>query len=368
LTTVFFFKVLSSQEFAPHLTFVNSSNSVDCNPCLDFPFKVKPDVSVYSNDLFPGEVTDSAKVELFIEFKWKYDHDPFRAPHTTQHNPNIFTFLRNTNTGNDTLGQITAYAAAQLGSQFRTHAYSVLIVKDTARLFRWDRSGTIVTEAFKYNETHDLVEFFRRYSKASPEMRGKDQSVSDPTLAEATIARQALVLDNNTPLVKLAIPHIDGSSLYYIAPVPQVTPYTPPGRATRGFPAYDISRCMPVYMKDSWRVDMPDIWPEGAVYKVLKQHGVRNIPDCLSSGDISTDQYHASKTCRYLNEPWACHSEAHLRHFIPHRHYRLTLDVIGRSLTDFRTSYEMVSAVRDAIIGELLVRCTAKRKLNIHSF
>ena len=97
---------------------------------------------------------------------------------------------------------------------------------------------------------------------------------------------------------------------------------------------------------------MPDIWPEGRVYEVLKSCGVRNIPDCLSSGDIATDQYHASKTCTYLKEPWACLSEAQLRNFIPHRHYRLTLDVIGRPLTSFQTSYEMVSAVHDAIIGE----------------
>ena len=38
---------------------------------------------------------------------------------------------------------------------------------------------------------------------------------------------------------------------------------------------------------------------------------------------------------------------------ILHRHYRLALDVIDRSLTDFKSSYEMVSAVRDAIIGKL---------------
>ena len=298
-------------------------------------------------------MTDSAKVEIFIEFKWKYDHDPFRAPYTIQHeNSNILTFLRNTNAGDDTLGQITAYAAAQLGSQFRTHAYSVLIVRDTARLFRWDRSGTIVSEAFKYNESFYLVEFFRRYSKALPEMRGNDQSVSDPTPLEATQARQFLTVDNNAPLVKLAIPHTDGSSLYYIAPISRVTPYTPPGRATRGFPAYDVSRGKLVYLKDSWRVDVPDIWPEGCVYEKLKTFKVRNIPDCLLSGDIATVQYHASKTCTYLKEDWACVSEAQLKHFIPHRHYRLTLDVIGRPLTNFRTSFEMVHAVRDAIIGE----------------
>ena len=40
-------------------------------------------------------------------------------------------------------------------------------------------------------------------------------------------------------------------------------------------------------------------------------------------------------------------------HLISHQHYHLALDVVGRSLTEFKSSYEMVSAVRDAIIGKL---------------
>ncbi|KAF8220425.1 hypothetical protein L208DRAFT_1118031, partial [Tricholoma matsutake] len=139
----------------------------------------------------------------------------------------------------DTLGQITAYAAAQLGSQFHTHIYSVLIIKDTARILRWDRSGMLVTKAIKYNESRHLAEFFHRYSEALPEMHSNNQSVMDPTPAEAVMARQALNLDNMVPLVKLMIPDMDGSPLYYIVASPRVTLYTPPGHATRGFPAYD---------------------------------------------------------------------------------------------------------------------------------
>jgi hypothetical protein len=297
---------------------------------------------------------------MFLEFKWKINDDPFCDVHDVDHPkfPNggesretVKSFLRNTKAAKDTLGQITAYAAAQFGAQFRTHIYSILIVKDTARILRWDRSGALVTEAIKYNKSDHLAEFFRRYSKASPEMRGKDMSVMNPTLAEADSARQALSLNDTDPLVKLMVPDKNASPLYYIAARPHVTPYTPPGRATRGFPAYDVTRHMPVFMKDSWRVDVADIWAEGLVYDSLKEAGVRHIPDCLSSGDILTDQYHATKTCNYVHEPWACYVTARL---IPHRHYRLTLDVIGRSLMTFSSSYEMVSVVRDTVIGNLL--------------
>jgi hypothetical protein len=137
---------------------------------------------------------------------------------------------------------------------------------------------------------------------------------------------------------------------YFVTSTPKATPYSPPGHATRGFPAYDVSRRTTVFVKDSWRVELPDIQPEGLTYQTLKDASVRNIPDCLKSRDVSTVQYHATKTHIYAVENWACHSDAH---FIPHCHYHLTLDIIGDSITTFQSSYQMVSVVQDALIGEL---------------
>ncbi|KAF8223619.1 hypothetical protein L208DRAFT_1316021, partial [Tricholoma matsutake] len=180
--------------FAPDLKIVNSSDFPDRNPQLDFPFKIKPDISVYSTDLFPGVVTDSSKVEMFLEFKWKFNDDPFCNVYDVEHlngkdRKTVKSFLHDTKAAKDTLRQITAYAPAQLGSQFCTHIYFVIIVKDIARLLRWDRSSTVVTRAIKYNKSCHLAEFFCHYSKASPEMHGKDLSVLDPTPMEAVTAR-----------------------------------------------------------------------------------------------------------------------------------------------------------------------------------
>lgn len=294
-------------------------------------------------------ITDSSLAEIFIEFKWQPSDDPFCD--VTDHPKLPKSFLRQSNAARDTLGQITSYAAAQLGSQFLTHLYSVFIVKDKARLLRWDRSGTIVTEDFEYNESPFLVDFFRRYSKASPEMCGKDQSVSAVTPTEADAARQVLQLDNETPLIKLAVPVTEQHSRYFITDTPRATLYTPPGRATRGFCAYDISERKAVFLKDSWRIDLKDIHMEGSIYEVLERFRVRRVPRCLVSGDISTDKYHATKANGYSNSPWAaCQPDAH---FIPHRHYRLVLDIIGDPLTKFRSSYEMVTAIQDALCGAL---------------
>jgi hypothetical protein len=106
-----------------------------------------------------------------------------------------------------------------------------------------------------------------------------------------------------------------------------------------------------VFVKDSWRVDLPDIQAEGKTYARLKEASVRNIPDCLESGDVSTAKYHATKVHIYTTQDWACHSDAH---FIPHRHYRLALDIIGGGLLAYDSSYQMVAAVRDAVIGEFV--------------
>jgi hypothetical protein len=95
-------------------------------PQLGFPFKIKPDVSFYSAASDPFAITDSPFTEIFVEFKWNQVDNPFCNVRNIEClNCTIGTvksFLRETKTADDTLGQITLYAAAQLGSQFRTHS------------------------------------------------------------------------------------------------------------------------------------------------------------------------------------------------------------------------------------------------------
>ncbi|KIM74741.1 hypothetical protein PILCRDRAFT_25867, partial [Piloderma croceum F 1598] len=135
--------------FAPSLEFINSSAHLDCSGQSEFSFDIKPNICVYTTTSECRGRTDVARSELLIEFKWHSSDDPFFDPHTP--------------TCADTIGQITSYAAAQLGSQFRTHIYSILVIKDYARVIRWDRTGAIVTEPIYYNVDPTLAEFFRRY-------------------------------------------------------------------------------------------------------------------------------------------------------------------------------------------------------------
>jgi hypothetical protein len=68
-------------------------------------------------------------------------------------------------------------------------------VKDRARILWWDRLGTIVTEAIRYDESSHLAKFFRWYSAAPDVMRGKDEMASVPSKKETRAAHTALCLD-----------------------------------------------------------------------------------------------------------------------------------------------------------------------------
>ena len=216
---------------------------------------------------------------MLIEFKWNASDDPFCDPYPLPDSNNHQLFLHQGKACSDTLGQITSYAAAQLGSQFRTCIYSILIIKDKAWLIQWDRTGTIVTEAISYNEDAELAELFCQYHKAPPNVRGVDTTVTKPTAEEIQLARKGMLLGEDTLLAKMTVP-ISNSEQSYIIPVPKAEPYTPPGCATHGFVAWDLHRNRKVFVKDTWRVDLPGIEREGETYQLMEEAQVRNIAPC----------------------------------------------------------------------------------------
>ena len=186
-------------------------------------------------------------------------------------------------------------------------------------------------------------------------MRGFDESVSVLTSKEAAIARSVLKLLYREPLIKIEVQSADRNERqYYVAAAPLVTIYTPPGRATCGFEAYGITKCHGVYLKDTWRLDLPDFTPEGDTYRWLMEGQVRNIPQCLIWGDVLDVQYHATKIQTYISMSWA---SAHDDIFLPHRHYCLVLDIIRRKQTSFHSSLKAITGVRDALIGNISSHC-----------
>ncbi|KAG0695100.1 hypothetical protein DFH29DRAFT_787732, partial [Suillus ampliporus] len=142
--------------FAPQLLFVNTSKHADMKNCSSFTFNVKPDVCVYADGTSHG--CDISKSEVIIEFKWTNAHDALNK------NPRVDQpIVSQTNKGFNTLGQITSYAVTQLGAQYRTHAFSVLIIRNRARIIRWDREGAIIMNTFDYYHKPHLANFFHHF-------------------------------------------------------------------------------------------------------------------------------------------------------------------------------------------------------------
>lgn len=329
--------------FCPELRLVDSHSTPDTKNCGAFTYQIKPDLCVYSDTSSTG--CDSSTVEMTVEFKWDPGHDAFTRPYIT---PNQSMFISDNNTALSTLGQITAYASAQLGSQFRTHCFSVLVVCEIAYIIRWDREGAVVTTPIKYAEDKTLAEFFWRYSQASPQLRGVDTTVNEATGEEARVARQQLSLPEKTRMLKITQPVESSDSLLLIFPAPAPPGYPPVGRATRACPAYEWHGKRTVFLKDSWRVLLDGILSEGETYARLNSAGVRNVPTCIASGDVECIPEQQPQTVRLSKEWWSCTPI----NLVPHTHHRLVLNIAGTSLMSFGSVRELVTAIRDGLIGK----------------
>ncbi|KAI6001492.1 hypothetical protein EDC04DRAFT_2503597, partial [Pisolithus marmoratus] len=97
-----------------------------------------------------------------VGFKWDTSLDAFDDPFVEEQ-LDIPSFVHPSKAAQDTLGQITAYASAQLGSQYHTHAFSVLIIWDATCIIRWDWEGVIVMYPIKYGKGQMLAKFFLCY-------------------------------------------------------------------------------------------------------------------------------------------------------------------------------------------------------------
>ncbi|KAG1905190.1 uncharacterized protein F5891DRAFT_943966 [Suillus fuscotomentosus] len=337
--------------FAPQLSFVNSSKHADTNNCSSFTFNVKPDVYVYSDGTSHG--CNISKFEVNIEFKWNNIHDAFcKNPGVNQ------SVVSQTDKGFDTLGQITSYAVAQLGTQYRTHAFSVLIIHNRARIIRWDREGAIVTNTFNYYHESHLAYFFYRFARASPALHGIDTSVTPASNEDAALTRTVLKLATTTCMLKVAVPQDpaieDSDWLTLIIPQPVAKCFLLIGRWTCTCPVFDILNNRVVMFKDSWRMSLKDVLPEGETHKLLKSHNVRNVTSCIAFNDvIHTTPEQNTQTVKFGSAKWACPNKA----VTPHILHRLVLDLVGKQLTDFESSRELVQSVRDALLGTYLL-CT----------
>jgi hypothetical protein len=333
----------AAKTYAPGLNFVNTSNDPDLK-CDG----LKPDIGVYPIGVNAIPVTDFSKMELWLEFKVDASADGFQdPPDPLNPNANGHQFEHDTDQSILTRGQLASYAAAHMGTQFRIHSFSLLICGKFARFIRWDRSAAVVSRRFDYAQNPKfLADFLRRFNHLGSHGRGSDASVSSPTTAEVQLARQALeISDPGCSLMKVLVPgDLNASDAYYIVPSPEYASRSPFGRATRPSRAYSLGADEVVFFKDYWRIDGPGIKKEGDIYRLLHQYNVPHIAP-FDRGEDVCDHFTIGHALR--EKAWACKT----KELVCHRHYRMGLNVVGRSLIEFDSSWELVNAIADGMEG-----------------
>lgn len=307
--------------------------SGDFNPDL-----LKPDIAVYKAKDIVDPITQFSRMETHVELKLAAMDDAFSDEGALEPDSEL---------SHDTRGRLVSYANAQMASQYRTHLFTVFICADKARLLRWDRSGVIVTRAFPYDsgESTYLQEFFWRLSHVDDATRGWDITVAEPTSDEAALARHSLGADESEALYKFAVYddiNFGAEPTYFIAGRPFESHAYPTGRATRCFIAYHLADNRNVFMKDTWRIVAPDLVAEGQIYERLHKAEIPRIAEFILAGDIPGPTHKTvSKLGFGLQRQY--------------QHHRLALGTIGRPLSSFCSSWEMVNAVKDALIGMHLI-------------
>ncbi|KAJ7701667.1 hypothetical protein B0H14DRAFT_2416908, partial [Mycena olivaceomarginata] len=103
----------------------------------------KPDISVYSDQQPSNEnLCRACDMECFLELKTDPQDDPFA---------DTGTLGKESARARDSRGQIITYLNAIQASQYRTHVFGVIMVKNKCRLLRPTRSGIEVTSSFDYS-------------------------------------------------------------------------------------------------------------------------------------------------------------------------------------------------------------------------
>ncbi|TFY77261.1 hypothetical protein EWM64_g6751, partial [Hericium alpestre] len=268
-------------------------------------------------------------------------------------------FLRDTSDADHNLEQMTQHLSAQLSAQFRSFSFSVILFPNAYRLIRWDRAGAVVTRRTSLGrDGQSLAEFLWRFNHMNPEQRGRDTTVCAPNRTEAALARTFFESqgvrehlassggDTDVSLTTLHKFHVHDEHTkadhYFIAPHALWSSLAPTGRSTSGYLAYDLQDHRLVYVKDTWRADIPDCQPEGVTYRLLNTHGVPYIAGLVCSGDVGEQK---TRTQEFTAKPWVIGK----MRMSPHIHYRVVLDTIGRPLTTARSSREICVSVRQAI-------------------
>jgi len=311
----------------------------------------KPDLVAYIPGRSRCGTMDSSRIEVAIVVKPDESHDPFKDLHPLDERPTTdsnTTVEADTSEGMKTLGQMATYVEAQMAQQLRPWAFSVVILGRYARLVRWDRSGAIFTSRFDHETSSHLERFFTSYGSLDDRSRGVDTSV---TILEEGDQR-AEAAKNGFGFRSRQGPQPRFYE-FRLGPDHTVVGYSPKtstpslfGRATQPFIVWDPAAQKKQFLKDTWRIDLPEIVVEGEIYELLGSNQVPNIAPVVWHGDVDKQQTLTSKLRVNFSDTYS------MRPPTPHKHYRLMLGKVGRPCTEYNNQYHFFTIVLQAMNGE----------------
>ncbi|VDC07239.1 unnamed protein product [Peniophora sp. CBMAI 1063] len=269
-------------------------------------------------------------------------------------------------------GQTSSYALHQFNARSHTHVTSISIAGRWARLLRYDHSGVVVSERFDWRSDDGrlLAEFLSRLEHATAQQDGVDDSVCDasnvftkPQLSAAVKAMQEfsagmidVPIKDDAPL--RAVMRWDDSKLgdnglpsarTLIATEPLGVNVSIVGRFTVSFIGYNPVNETAYWVKDSWPIDRPgEFEKEGQIYEQLAKAGVPHLAGVECAGEVRWKEdgtVQKSRTADFVGSPWAG-STVNIH---PLSHYRILFKDIGRPITRFESTKQLVRALSHAI-------------------
>ncbi|EPQ53827.1 hypothetical protein GLOTRDRAFT_139906 [Gloeophyllum trabeum ATCC 11539] len=329
-------------------------------------YRIAPDIAV-----LPSSSTDTywARSLGFIEVKATENEDPFR-----RYRPD----LKNTPTMNqaevDSWNQLQEYAVVSFRAAPRCFLFAVGVFGNVARLFRWDRSSMLVSGPIRYKtDPTPLIEFLVGF--ASHARSGIDESVRMPITgpAERKLVKEkyqeaftSRLLPKYEPLHKgyndlvvdstfIDIPHAepaDGVADRFVTIGPPLfCANSIFGRGTRVWLAQklceDREEAGFVVVKDYWRDR--ERWTEGNIYRAIYGASGRafGVARLYHDYDVTADP----RDRVHVASGWMVNEKLGEVVFKDLVHHRCILLSVGIPLWRFKSTRQLLHAIRDALKG-----------------
>ncbi|KAI0785637.1 hypothetical protein C8Q75DRAFT_735495 [Abortiporus biennis] len=289
-------------------------------------------------------------------------------------------------------GQIGEHGTIVMERQHRTHFFSVVTIAYTIRLLRWDRAGVVISEPVNFvKDLPRLIKFFYRFARLTSEQQGEDISIITPddkdlsALEDFRINHVPALVPNHQeffhhafvkhkahcPIVKIvldSLPSLTPASfgehrrdsskkaMQLLIGFPRTNTYSPFGRGTKGFIAFDLEEKRLKFVKDCWRYEGATYHPELEVYQRiqtrLKQpRGTKSgLATAEGGGDVVNSFGDVQKTATDL-----LLNTRRKKKLLPQIHYRFVIRQVGTPLEKYRlSSFNLCKHIYEAMKGHSL--------------